>query len=202
MWKYLPRANQAYLLVQAVICFDDMAAIDEKGDSFFALPHIFVDFKARSGPFRWFFYSLKIGQEEIPLRDEYEKISFFPKVFGPSPKGEIYKDRSVDFDEVTRRRFMSEYFTKSIFDVDGKYAYLKPRDIIRVAGIEPLIAGEETFIEITHKYQADAGDYLKRHAAERDLIETQIGRKLKDDEKLTVLEFETLSSWQLKETQL
>jgi hypothetical protein len=198
-WKYLPRANQAYFLVEGVICFDDMAAIDEKGDCSFALPHIFVDFKVQSGPFRGFFHSLKVGQEEIPLRDEYERISFFPKVFDPSPKGKIYKDRSVDFDEVTRRRFTSEYFTKSIFDVNGKYSYLKPGDVIRVVGIEPLVAGEETFIEVTHKYQADAKDYLKEHPADRDLIETQIGRKLRDTEKLTVLEFEKLSSWQLKE---
>jgi len=198
-WKFLPRANQAHFIVQGVILFDDMIAIDEKGDCLFAFPHIFVDFSPESGPFRWFYHSLKIGLEEVSLNHEYEKINFFPKIFTPPSKGKIFKGRSVDLDDVTKRRFRSDYFIKSIFDIEGKYSYLNQRDIVRVPGVESLFAGEETFIEITHKYQVGAKDYLSKHPGDRSFIETQIGRKLEDTDNLTILEFETIPSWRLKD---
>jgi hypothetical protein len=195
VWRYLPRANQAYLIVNGLMFFEDILAIDDKGDSIFAVPHIFVDFRPRYGPFRWLLHSLQIGQESIHLSDEYKRVKSFP-TFSP-PKGKIYRDCVVEFNSGSARRFLSEYSIKAIFDVSGKYAFLNQRDVVRVAKDES-VNEEEKFIEITHKYEISSGDYLSEHPEQRNHIENQIRRKLSDTDELTVLEFETIYSWELE----
>lgn len=198
LWRYLPRANQAHLTINGLIGFDDILAIDDKGDSLFPFPHIFADFTTQTGPFRSFFDFLKIDRERVYLSDEYKRVELFPKV--SLPKGKVYRDRSVDLASATGRRLPHEYSVRDIFDVDGKYAFLDQRDVIRATGTEPTGApAEERFIEITHKYQTLVKDYLSAHPERRNLIESQIGRKPDEAEKLTVLEYETVYDWQLKD---
>ncbi len=197
-WKYLPRANQAHLIVRGLIQFEDMMAIDDKGDSLFTCPHIFVDFTVRSGPFRGFYYFLKIKPELIPLGEEFTRIKFFPADLPSPPKGNIYRDRAIEFDAETLRQFGTEYFLNSIFDFDDRYAFLNQGDCIKIADVEPLIKGTETFIEVTYKYETTARDYLSEFPHHRHTIEGRIGRNVTESDNFTVLEFERVYSWQLE----
>jgi hypothetical protein len=198
-WKYMPRANQAYFIVNGLIFFEDILAIDSEGDSLFLFPHIFADFRAKFGPVKGLMHSLKIGHREIYLNDEYKRVSCFPKVFPVLQKGRVYKDRAVEVDEDSARRITSGNGVQNIFDVGGTYAFLKQRDLIRVAGVRPSILGDETFIEITHKYEMPARDYMKEHPEHVSLVEKQIGRTLNEQDCVTIFEFETVPSWKLKD---
>jgi hypothetical protein len=199
-WRFLPRANQAKFIATGVIFFDDMLVIDDKGDSKYQFPHIFVDFKAQSGPFRWFFYSLRVGENETFLSDEFKRTRVFPETFPAYEIGKVFKDRTVRLDDETSRRFGSQYFLKSLFDIENKYDFLNPRDIVQLEGVKSVVDDEVTFIEITSKYTMGVNDFLAEHA-ELDThrqIERQTGRTLSEIDKLTILEFETISSWRLK----
>jgi hypothetical protein len=198
-WRYLPRDNQAQLVLQGVISFEDMLVIDEKGDAEHLFPHIFIDFRTQSGPFRFFFRSLRIGNQETPLNDEYKQVPVFPATFPPPRKRKVYRDRAVQLDEDSRRRFGSSYSLKSLFDVDGKYGFLDQGDVIRVEGVKPPADDKEAFIEITCKYETGAKEYVTERPELREQIEKQTGKKLNDNDALTVLEFEHAWSWQLKD---
>ena len=198
-WDYMPRVKKAYLIVNGLILFEDMLVIDEKGDSLYPFPHIFVDFSKERGPFNFFLESLTVGRRQIQLDSEYKEVKFFPAVFPPARKRNIRRDHVLEFDPRVVRELMSDYFDNKLFDVTGKYAYLNQRDVIRVKGAGESVRDEETFIEITHKYQTAAKEYVSEHPEQRALIEFQIGQELKDSDAVTVLEFERVSSWQLKD---
>jgi hypothetical protein len=198
-WRYLPRANQATLIRRAIIFFEDILVIDEKGDSEYCFPHIFVDFRAQSGPFRGRLDWLEVEKREIFLDEDYKREKIFPDVLPSYSRGTIYKDRTVQLDEATRRRFGSVHFLKNLFDVDGKYGFLNRGDIIRVEGVKPTADDAEALIEITCKYKTDAREYVADHPELREQIEAQTGKKVEDSVELTILEFENAWSWQLKD---
>jgi hypothetical protein len=194
--RYLPRMNQAYLLVRGIIFFEDILIIDDKGDSINAFPHIFVDFTAKTGPFRWLSSSLKNNSEEIEIGDEFKRISFFPKVFPESKPAIKITDRVIRLDEQSAREFRTRYFLRCLFDVDRKYEFLDQRNIVRVENVNPEPDEKETFIEITSKYKIMAKEFLDRNQGDgyRMQIERQINRQMEDSEEITVLEFEIVSS--------
>jgi len=197
--RYLRRSNRAQLIVRGVIFFEDMLIVDEKGDPAYPIPQIFVDFKGKSGPFRFFLPTLEVGNERVMLDDIYKRIKFFPKDFPERRKGTIHKDRVLELDSETIRLFGKEFSLNCLFDVSGKYEFLVDRDIIEVGGVKPLTDGEKTFIEITSKYRIKAKDFLKEHLGRgyELQIEWQLQRKLKDSDQLTVLEFERVYAWQI-----
>jgi hypothetical protein len=52
-WDALPDFNKAWFTVAAVLPFESMLDIDEKGDEHFGGPHIYTtEFDAKQGPFR------------------------------------------------------------------------------------------------------------------------------------------------------
>ena len=198
-WKYLPRATKAHLIVEGVICFENMLAIDEKGDPLFPFPHVFVDFTTKSGPFSFFYEYLELKNEKIPLTEDYKRICFFPEVLPQPRPGKIFRDHSVEFDENALRNLRSEYFVNDILDLRDKYSFLNQGDILKASGVKPLIDGDEVFIEITYKYQINAEDYVRKHPEKRTYLENQIGSRLTEFEKLNILEFESVPSWQLEQ---
>jgi hypothetical protein len=83
-WDHLPLNRQAIFCRDALVKYDAMLAIDEKGDVLHTYPHIFVDFDARRGPFAWFFEYLKLGQGYAPyepMLSDWKRIEIFPKEF-------------------------------------------------------------------------------------------------------------------------
>lgn len=52
-------------------------------------------------------------------------------------------------------------------------------------------------IKITYKYETSVKKYLEENGEHfRELIDLQVEGKTNDDDKLTVFEFETTSSWE------
>ena len=200
-WKHLPRKNQAFYVLDGIILFDDMLVIDDKGDILNNFPHIFVDFQPPNGPFKGFWKKLLVGNEEIDLNTEdYKRAKIFPSAFPEIKQGKVYKDKSIQWDEATLRLFnASSSIMNTLLDVDNKYSFLKSRDAILVAGAES--NNERLGIEITHKFHTTIKDYLEEQGGEymRAEIERQVGRKVQDNEKLDVYEFEKAYGWRFKD---
>jgi len=200
-WQHLPRINQAEFIVDSLLPFGDMLVIDDKGDAFNTFPHIFMDFPAKPSKDNIFPKSrsfLKYGNEEIK-DDGYTRKKIFPQVFPEIKYGKIYITKPVEWDKETLRVFqMSSEIVRSLFDVDGKYEFLNPCDVILVAGAED--RGEKKFIKITQKYKTTLADYLKINGgiSARESIERQVGRRINDGEQMTVFEFERIYEWALK----
>lgn len=86
-------------------------------------------------------------------------------------------------------RIATGVIENNIFDVDSKYDFLKSRDTIGVSGVDT--TNEANFLRITHKYTTTVKEYMKdKRQDEKESIERQVGRKVKDSEKINVYEFE------------
>ena len=92
-WERLPQKNQVMFQLNGIIRYEDMLVIDDKGDSWNEIPHIFVDFVDGS-PVSGTLGYLEKGQQHIGL-DDFLRKDFFPKSF-PEPKfGKIYDEEGL-----------------------------------------------------------------------------------------------------------
>lgn len=203
-YKYLSRRNQAKLVVKGIIFFEDILVIDDKGDILHDYPHIFVDFRPENGSFRWIWGSLEIDDQNIIVEDsKFKRIQIFPQIFPAIKKGKIYKNKSVKWDPETLRLFKAHSpLIENLFDVNGKYDFLNIGDVILIS--EKETDQEKTFVRVTYKNVITVKKYLDNHkrftlgGIQRESIERQIGRKVKDNENITVFELERVWEWQLK----
>ena len=199
VWNFFPRINQGHLIIDCIVKYADIAVVDDKGDVLYNFPHLYVDFTGERGPFAGCREMLKIGEEEITLADEYKRIAVFPDKFEKVKVGTIYKDKSITFDAESLDLFKKYEKIHELYEDDGKYKFLKPKDIITVVGTD-----EESFIQITHKFKAKIKDYLAQagdHFGTRRLIELQLGRTPDENEEINVCEFKRIYKWQIEKNQ-
>jgi len=201
-WKHFPRKNQAKLIVRGLVNFNDILIIDREGDVLYDFPHIFIDFRPQRGPFDWIWNTLEVNGQEIELTEDFKKIATFPAEFPEIKRGKIYKNKSIEWNSRTAELFRYER-VHALFDVEGKYNYLNPRDIIKVS-VTDGESKEEIYAEVTHKYSTSVKEYLKDKNyrddyLNKEYIETQVGRKVKDKEKIIVFELDKLWGWEIKE---
>jgi hypothetical protein len=88
-WSSLPDKNRGWYITYALIHYDDILVVDEHGDAYHEGPHLLVDFRGRSSPFRVFRDMIEFGgtywrQHIYP--DEKDRKRFFPKT--PPPRVE------------------------------------------------------------------------------------------------------------------
>jgi len=190
-WKHLPRENQAEFHVERMIPYSNILVVDEKGDIKNNFPHLYVDFNNIDGPFTSQWDILVQGHQKLFLgKEKYNRVSVFPLDFPKIRTGKVFKDNPVEWDEQTRREFELNAGTKTLFDIDNKYDFLKARDYIMISGVKS--NGEELYIEITNIQRAKLKDCLEENGGQysRKLIERQVGRQVKDNEQITIMEFE------------
>jgi hypothetical protein len=177
-----------------------MLVIDEKGDSIYECPHIYVNFKSGTGPFRFLHAELFAGNDEIDITD-LKKVKVFPDKFDELKTGTFHKNRSIELDVQSAAEIDRDYSLRALFDIDDKYAFLNQGDMIEMTGIKPGPLGNRTFIEITQKYKVVGKEYFEEHAAlgHKNQIKNQIGRELIESDEITVYEFDTISEWAVRD---
>jgi len=200
-WRHLPMKNQAKLIVKGCVNFNDILIIDKEGDVLYDFPHIFVDFRPKKGPFDWTWSVLEVNGQKIEITEDFKKVDIFPSEFPAIKRGKIYENKSIEWDDETVRLFRDERI-RTLFDVEGKYNYLNPKDIIKIS-IKNLGSEEEIYAEVTHKYTTNVEKYLedKNHngsSFSMKNIETQVRRKVKGKEKITIFELNKLWGWEIK----
>jgi hypothetical protein len=95
-WDHLPNRNKAEYCKNAILKFEDMLVIDDKGISPDKCPHIFADFRGDKGPFSGSseFFEVRRGYSDpdrIPLRD-FKRIKVFPEQFAAATIGTVHAE--------------------------------------------------------------------------------------------------------------
>lgn len=202
VWDFLPRKKQGHFVIDFLIKYADIVVVDDKGDAYYNFPHLYIDFWGDMGPFAGCRNILEIGNQEIELTKNYERISVFPKKFKKEGFGKIHKNRRILSNADSLREFKNRRLD-AIYETDGRYDFLNPREVILIdnSGVE----SEEEYIQITHKFKAKIKDHidqaLEPHNIRRS-IEVQLERKPKDNEEINVYEFRRISKWQLEQKQM
>jgi len=191
-WTHLPRKNQVKFVVEGLIPYEDILVIDREGDPWYKFPHIFVDFKGQPHPFIGFWKEIRSGDYHptiYPDMQGYKRIKIFPETFPKPKKGKIYRNKKIEWPPELEQTFKSGNHITNLYDIGGKYDFLKPRDIILV--IKGDDRSDTYYVEITHKFETDVKSYLAEHGPSfmDRAIELQLGRKPQDNEKLTIYEF-------------
>ncbi len=201
VWDFFPRTNQAYFVINCIVKYAEIVMVDDKGDDLYNFPHLYVDFTGDRGPFAACTNFFKLSDREIPLTDEYKRIKVFPDKFPESKFGKIYKDKKITFDPKTLEYFRACRSIDTLYESDGKYSFLTPKDVIQVANIGK--ESEEVFIQITYKLKARIKDYLAQiddTFGTRGRIRQQLGRDFDDNEEINIYEFKRIYQWQLQKS--
>jgi len=198
VWDFLPRKNKGYFVIDCLIKYADIAIIDDKGDAYYNFPHIYVDFVGNMGPFAGCTNTLKINNEEIELTEDYKLINVFTKKSKKKRFGKIYKDKKIPLDTESQKEFQDNRLD-TIYETDEKYDFLNSRDVIQIENQET--ETEEEFIQITHKFKANAKDHIEQslepYKTKRN-VELQLGRTPTDNEEINIYEFKRISKWDLE----
>lgn len=200
IWQFFPKINQGHFIIDGLVEYADIALVDDKGDVLYKFPHLYVDFIGEKGPFAGGRHTLKIGNEEIDLTDEYKKVKVFPKKYHKLKHGKIHETKKIEFDPKSLKTFKEYGPIDALYDSDGKYDFLEPRDIIPVAGTGENI--DEVHIQITYKFKAKIKDFLGRiqnSFVVQHNIKQQLGREYDDNEEINIYEFRKIYKWELEE---
>lgn len=71
-WNTLPRENQSWFEVLALVPYDQIIAIDELGDNYHQEPHVYVEFNGDTGPFAGYAKNISSG-------GQWDKFEFSPE---------------------------------------------------------------------------------------------------------------------------
>lgn len=201
-WEQLPRANRVTFVSNGFIRFDSIALIDEKGDTEYGCPHIFVmDFHHERGPFSGGFEHLELNEHRYESLDGLKRVKIFPEEFPIPSFGTVYKDRFISVDDRTRTTIKHNQDGITLYDADKSYSYLKPTDVIAVDKSEDR-EGKTTLLKITN-VRATTGKELLAACNENPSlkleIERQISRELKFSDTIQIIEALVLYDWQIEQ---
>jgi hypothetical protein len=199
--------NQVYLELDAIVLFEDMVVIDDKGDVLHEFPHIYCEYAYKGSPFKkiWPHIISVDGHNSVDIENEgYKQAEFFPKTFPEITVGKVYIDKLIELDTDTTR-MLKKGHVKVLYSVDDRYEFLEARDKIQVRGTEtPAEYGKRAEpmcgIEIMHKSLIMAQDYLQKNPHMHEDIVRQIGRPIQDTEQLTILEIHFVDYWAFQQT--
>ena len=198
-WKHLPRKHQAFCEVNGIVAWEDMLLIDDKGDAAYECPHIYVDWQNGSTLVPWCWFSIQLGQQRFRVEDQFKRKAIFPRKFPRVKRLKLYQAKEIKLDADTQRLFTERYASDgTLFDIDKKYESVKARDVIPVS--DATVDGKQLYIEITHKYTTTVKEYLgdDPNPQSRMYVEKQVGRAVRDDEAIHVLECQRIYEWQIK----
>lgn len=200
-WELLPKRNRAMFITHGLVKFDSIALVDDKGDSAYKYPHVYVDFHAERGPISGVFEYLELNEHHHEDVDGLSRISVFPSEFSAQTFGKIYEDRFLVVDEQTRAGLRVSSGEITLYDVGQKYTYLRPTDVIGVEGTKDH-EGQRVLVKITNMRVIKGSDLLSLFEESPPLrysVEQQVGREVKPKETIHVVEAMVIYGWQIEQ---
>lgn len=200
-WEQLPRANRATFVYNGFIRFDSIAFVDDKGDTEYECPHLFVDFHNERGPFSGGIEYLEINEHQDESLEGLKRVKIFPDEFPKPSFGTVYKDKFISVDDGTRATLKYNQGGITLYDVDKKYSYLKPTDVIGVDKSEDK-EGKKTLLKITNVRVTTGKELLnacKDNPALKHEVGRQISRQLKSVDTIQIVEAFVLYDWQIEQ---
>ena len=200
-WQQLPRANRATFAYNGFIRFDSIALIDDKGDTKYECPHLFVDFHHERGPFSGGIKYLELNEHQHESLDGFKRVKIFPEEFPKPSFGTVYKDRFISVDDRTRTNIKHNQDGITLYDADKRFSYLKPTDVIAVDKSEDR-EGKTTLLNITNVRVTTGKELLaacKDNPPLKQEIERQIFREIKSSDAIQIVEALVLYDWQIEQ---
>lgn len=188
-WEHLPHRHQATFFKNGLIRYDEMLVIDDKGDGWYKFPHIFVDFDSLSGPIAGTYEYLQIGEKSLSLKD-YKRVKKFPNSFPEPVTGTIHDGKGITLNDpdFNMLKHSNEMF-HTLYEIDDRYNFLKPKDIVLVANQDNESGSTKYYLRITHVESLKLKDYLQKNPDAQWMIERQIGKIPEEGKTLNAYEF-------------
>ena len=180
--EHVPQRNRATYTYSGLIRFNDVLAVDDKGDSQYRFPHIYVDFtvgygpKSKRGPFNGRLQLLvaEVGPSVNLLEGEYQRVQFFPDSYDS-----VVKERKVTEVKMTlgeQARQLRKWESFHVYETDGKWSELIAGDVVQVADPpKQSSASESTWVKVIESIVLKASDCVKLFGM---LSREELGRKL------------------------
>lgn len=198
-WELLPRASRAIWVHRELIRFDNIEYIDDKGDGDFKMPHIYVLYDPKRGPFSGYYECLEINQHTHASLEGLTRKTIFPDKFSVPGFGTIHTGQSLAIDEATRSMLQHGRQEVTLYGLGTQYGHLKPTDVALVDG-QTSRSAEKLYIKVTNIRTMKAELLLKQSKDNPTMLhdmERQIGRALKASEKVRVVEAVAIYEWQI-----
>jgi len=147
------------------------------------------------------FHHLEINERHSESINGLKRITIFPETFPKPSFGTVHKEKFIELDDRTRATLKRHNGGITIYDLDRKYEYLKPSDVIGVEKTEDK-DGNKTLLKITNCRMAMGDELLESYIdnpALRQEIESQIGRELKPGDKIHIIEAILIYDWQIEQ---
>lgn len=200
-WEQLPRTRRTTFIYNGFVRFDSISFIDDKGDTEYECPHLFVDFHGERGPFSGSIQYLEINEHHDESLDGLKRIKIFPESFPKPTFGTVYRDKFISVDDRTRTFLKCNHGSITVYAEDKQYSYLKPTDVIAVEKTEDE-KGKKTLLKITNVRIATGEELLDSCKADPPLkqeIENQLSRQIKPGDSVHVIEALVLNDWQIEQ---
>jgi hypothetical protein len=200
-WELLPKRNRAMFVTDALVKFDSIALVDDKGDSAYKCPHVFVEFHPERGAFAGVFKHLELNEHHHEYVDDLSRISVFPDEFSAQAFGKVYDDRTLAVDEHARATLRINSGDITVYDLRQQYTYLKPTDVIPLEGAKDH-EGQPVLVKITNARMLRGSELFtlfEDNPPLRYTVEQQIGQELKAKDKVHVIEAMAIYRWQLEQ---
>jgi hypothetical protein len=199
-WHFIPHAHRARFVKNGLVKFEDIAVIDEKGDSEFEMPHIFVDFGGIKGPFHGFYRYVQIHEHRRASTEGLKRVECFPSKFGAPQVGTVHTKKLTTALRDARLIASASAQMQTLYAIDDRFDFLAVADVIGIAGTEGKLgtAGEPILIQITHKRTMPGKAFLEWLVNEPSLmheVRQQIGREVAESDELRILEFKMTYQW-------
>lgn len=198
-WEQLPRSHRATFVRNGLIRFDQIEYIDDKGDTEYDCPHIFVAYNGARGPFWAFSEYLEINEHYHESVEGLERAKIFPETFPTPSFGNIYRERLVALPAQLRARLRHGRSEITLFCVNNEYDDLMPTDVVSIA---PSDRHEDagTFLKVTSTKTLRGSELLETYSDDPTLkhdVEQQIGREVKASDKVRAVEVMSIYDWQI-----
>jgi hypothetical protein len=199
-WRFIPHSHRATYVCNGLVKFEDIDVIDDKGDSEFQFPHIFVDFHDVNGPFFGFARYLQIHAHRRETIDGLKRVDHFPSKFGAPKIGTVHSAKLKVMIAAARLVSLGNERMQTLYAVDDRLDFLAVADVIGIEGTEGKLgtSGEPILIQITHKRMLPGKAFLESLKDDPTLMyeaRQQIGRDVAENDQLRVLEFKTTYQW-------
>ncbi len=198
-WEQLPRMKRATFVYNGFVRFDSIAFVDDKGDTKYNCPHLFIDFHYERGPFSGSIQYLELNEHHHESLDGLKRVEIFPEIFPKPSFGTIYSDKFISLDDRTRATLRHNSAGITVYDANNKYSYLKPTDVIAVDMTEDS-EGKKTLLKITSVAAATGKELLescKENPLLKQDIENQLSGQIKTSDRVHVIEGLVIYDWQI-----
>ena len=198
-WEQLPHATKATYVRNGLVRFDAIVFIDDKGDSEYDCPHVFIDFRARRGPFWGFSEYLEMNESYVESLDKLKRVDIFPNTFPEPEFGTIHENKVITLDDKAYGTVIRNRDRVTLYCAHDQYAYLEPTDVVGAETVGQT-GRERQLLKITNVRRTKGKELLnltRDDAFLGKIIETQIGRELNPGDWIQIVEAVTIYDWQV-----